>query len=74
MMKLIGKGRAKYAPEVPLIGIVSWAGIHQKEVRPCKVYIRKRRDLARYTSERGETLQGIHQKEVRPCKVCIRKR
>lgn len=30
--KLIGEARAKFAPEVPLLGIASWSSIHQREI------------------------------------------
>jgi hypothetical protein len=39
--RLIGEARAKFAPEVPLLGIASWSSIHQK-------------DILQYTHERFE--------------------
>jgi hypothetical protein len=32
IMRLMGEGKAMYAPEVPLIGFASWSVLHQKEV------------------------------------------
>lgn len=36
VMSLMGEGRVKYAPEVPLIGFCSWAKVHQKELLEVK--------------------------------------